>query len=514
MYFLRGTGPDMNTMIHNAVITSTSVVETPAPEGRIAIARGDGIGPEITDAVVAVLEAAGAGLESVELPMGEAEYLAGHASGIAPDTWERLRRQRVLLKAPLTTPQGGGYKSLNVTLRKRLGLFANVRPCTSYAPVLAGPARMDVVVIRENEEDTYAGIEHRQTDEVMQCLKLITRPGCERIARYAFAWARANGRRRITCLTKDNIMKMTDGLFHKVFLEVARDYPEIETEHLIVDIGTARIATRPERFDVILAPNLYGDIISDVAAEVAGSIGLAPSANIGPSLAMFEAVHGSAPDIAGRDIANPSGLLLSAVMMLVHIGRNAVAEHVHNAWLRTLEDGVHTADVAGPTTRQRVGTQAFAREVVARLGETPQRLAPVSYPERAPLDLAAITARPATASPSRKTLVGVDVFMHWDVGDRDPELLARVLREAADGLLDLKVITNRGVKVWPEGLPETFRTDHWRCRFVARPDRPVIDNVDVVLLLGRLQQRGLDFVKCEQLYDFDGVPGYSQAQGQ
>jgi isocitrate dehydrogenase len=483
MNFLLGAGPDMNAMIHNAVLTSTSVVETPAPEGRIAIARGDGIGPEITDAVLAVLEAAGAAVETVELPMGEAEYLAGHASGIAPETWERLRRHRVLLKAPLTTPQGGGYKSLNVTLRKRLGLFANVRPCVSYAPVLAGPPKMDVVVIRENEEDTYAGIEHRQTDEVMQCLKLITRPGCERIARYAFEWARANGRRRISCLTKDNIMKMTDGLFHKVF-------------------------------DVVLAPNLYGDILSDVAAEVAGSIGLAPSANIGPSLAMFEAVHGSAPDIAGQDLANPSGLLLSAVMMLVHLGRNAAAERIHNAWLRTLEDGVHTADVAGPTTRMRVGTQAFAREVAARLGELPRRLPKVAYPERPPLDLAAITARPAERPVCRKTLVGVDVFMHWDLGERDPELLARVLKQAADGLLDLKVITNRGVKVWPEGLPETFRTDHWRCRFVARPDRPVIDNVDVVLLLGRLQQRGLDFVKCEQLYDFDGVPGYSQAQGQ
>jgi isocitrate dehydrogenase len=478
------------------------------------MARGDGIGPEISDAVMAVLEAAGAGIEAVELPMGEAEYLAGHASGIAPETWERLRGYRVLLKAPLTTPQGGGYKSLNVTLRKRLGLFANVRPCTSYAPVLAGPATMDIVVIRENEEDTYAGIEHRQTDEVMQCLKLITRPGCERIARYAFAWARSNGRRRITCLTKDNIMKMTDGLFHQVFLEIARDYPDIETEHLIVDIGTARIATRPERFDVILAPNLYGDIVSDVAAEVAGSIGLAPSANIGPTLAMFEAVHGSAPDIAGQDLANPSGFLLSAVMMLVHMGRNSVAERVHNALLRTLDDGIHTADVAGPSTRRRVGTRAFASEIIARLGESPVRLPKVVYPEREPLDLAAITARPTTPSTCLKTLVGVDVFMHWNLADRDPDQLAHALKHAADGLLDLKVITNRGVKVWPDGLPETFRTDHWRCRFVARPDRPVIDNVDVVLLLGRLQQRGLDFVKCEQLYDFDGVPGYSQAQGQ
>jgi isocitrate dehydrogenase len=504
----------MDAIIPNFGRASTPVDKSADPVPKIALARGDGIGPEITDAVLSILDAAGVALDITELPMGEALYRAGHLSGIADDTWSALRKQRVLLKAPLTTPQGGGYKSLNVTLRKRMGLFANVRPCVSYAPVLDGPAHMDTVIVRENEEDTYAGIEHRQTDEVMQCLKLITRPGCERISRYAFAYARANGRRKITCLTKDNIMKMTDGLFHQVFLETAKDYPEIEIEHLIVDIGTARLATKPERFDVILAPNLYGDILSDVAAEVAGSIGAAPSANIGKSLAMFEAVHGSAPDIAGQDLANPSGFLLSAVMMLVHMGLNRAAERVHNAWLRTIEDGVHTADIACAGTQHKVGTVAFARGVANRLGESPKILRAISYPERPPLDLDAIT-RPSEVPPTRqKTLVGVDVFMHWNEPERDPEALAQQLRQAAEGLLDLQVITNRGVKVWPQGIPETFRTDHWRCRFVARKDHPVITNMDVILLMGRLEQRHLDFVKTEQLYKFDGEPGYSLAQGQ
>ena len=205
---------------------------------------------------------------------------------------------------------------------------------------------MNVVVIRENEEDTYAGIEHQQTDEVAQCLKLISRPGCERICRYAFEYAVANGRKKVTCLTKDNIMKLTDGLFHKVFDEVAADYPQIENEHWIVDIGTARLATAPEKFDVIVTPNLYGDIVSDITAEMTGSVGMAGSANIGEDFAMFEAIHGSAPDITGQGIANPSGLLHGAIMMLVHIGQAEVAEKIHNAWLKTLEDGFHTAEIA------------------------------------------------------------------------------------------------------------------------------------------------------------------------
>jgi isocitrate dehydrogenase len=237
---------------------------------------------------------------------------------------------------------------------------------------------MNVVIVRENEEDLYAGIEHRQTDEVYQCLKLITRPGCERIVRHAFEYARSHGRRKVTCLVKDNIMKMTDGLFHKVFEEIGTEYKDIERERYIIDIGAARLATRPEQFDVIVTPNLYGDILSDIAAELAGSVGLAGGANVGAHVALFEAIHGSAPDLAGQGIANPSGLLLSAVMMLVHIRQARAAERIHNAWLRTLEDGIHTADVKGPHTRRTVGTEHFARAVIERLGESPRTLRPVT----------------------------------------------------------------------------------------------------------------------------------------
>ena len=262
----------------------------------ITVAKGDGIGPEIMDATLHILQEAGAELEIEEIEIGEKVYLRGETSGIDPGAWDSLRRTRTFLKAPITTPQGGGFKSVNVTTRKMLGLFANVRPCVSYHPfVRTKHPVMDLVIVRENEEDTYAGIEHRQTDEVVQCLKLITRPGTEKIVRYAFEYAKYNNRKKVTCFSKDNIMKLTDGLFHRVFDEIATEYPDIENEHWIVDIGAAKMADTPENFDVIVMENLYGDILSDVAAQIAGSVGLAGSANIGELCSMFEAIHGSAP---------------------------------------------------------------------------------------------------------------------------------------------------------------------------------------------------------------------------
>ncbi|MGH9900063.1 MAG: NADP-dependent isocitrate dehydrogenase, partial [Pyrinomonadaceae bacterium] len=324
----------------------------------ITVAHGDGIGPEIMAATLHILKEAGAAIEIETIEIGEQVYLRGSSAGIEPSAWESLTRTRVFLKAPITTPQGGGFKSLNVTVRKTFGLYANVRPCVSYYPfVETKHPIMDVVIVRENEEDLYAGIEHRQTADVYQCLKLISRPGCEKIVRYAFEYAKTYGRRKVTCFTKDNIMKMTDGLFHKVFDEISVDYPDIEKEHWIVDIGAAKLADTPESFDVVVMPNLYGDILSDVAAQIAGSVGLAGSSNIGENCAMFEAIHGSAPRRAGQNLANPSGLLLGGIMMLVHIGQSEIAERVHNAWLRTIEDGVHTYDIFDErASRQKVGT--------------------------------------------------------------------------------------------------------------------------------------------------------------
>jgi len=343
---------------------------------RITVAEGDGIGPEIMKATLSILNAAGAKLEIDHIDVGKKVYLAGNTSGISKESWIKILESKVFLKAPITTPQGGGYKSLNVTTRKTLGLFANVRPNLSFYPFVETKyPQLDIVIIRENEEDLYAGIEHQQTDEVVQCLKLISRPGCEKIIRYAFEYARVNQRKKVTCFTKDNIMKQTDGLFHSIFDEIAPEYPDIESEHWIIDIGAAKMADTPEAFDVIVTLNLYGDIISDISAQLSGSVGLAGSANVGEEYAMFEAIHGSAPRRAGQDLANPSGLLNGAIMMLRHLGQHDVADRIYNAWLKTLEDGVHTYDIfrEGNSTK-KVGTNEFAEAVISRLGQTPSQL--------------------------------------------------------------------------------------------------------------------------------------------
>lgn len=477
----------------------------------ITVAKGDGIGPEIMAATLRILEAAEASLEIENIDIGEKVYLAGNSSGIEPSSWESLRRTKVFLKAPITTPQGGGYKSLNVTIRKVFGLYANVRPCVSYHPFIETKhPNMDVVIVRENEEDLYAGIEHRQTNQVYQCLKLISRPGSEKIVRYAFEYARRNNRKKVTCFTKDNIMKFTDGLFHKVFNEVAAEYPDIENEHWIVDIGAAKLADTPNAFDVIVMPNLYGDILSDVAAQIAGSVGLAGSANIGEHVAMFEAIHGSAPRRAGQNLANPSGLLLGAVMMLVHVGLFEAAERVHNAWLKTIEDGVHTYDTYDESvSKQKVGTKEFAEAVVARLGQKPEILKVVKYakPES---QKAAPSSRSVAAS--KKDLVGVDVFLDWSKGSAND--LGEGLSKLSGEGLKLTMISNRGVKVWPGGHAETFCSDHWRCRFLSDKEGSDVSHPQVISLLGRVAESGFDFIKTENLYNFDGERGYSLDQGE
>jgi len=471
----------------------------------ITVAYGDGIGPEIMEATLDVVQRAGAKLDIERIEVGESLYRRGLSAGIEPSAWASLQRTKVLLKAPVTTPQGGGMKSLNVTLRTTLGLYANVRPCISYDPfVRTQHPHIDVVIIRENEEGMYAGIEYRQTQELTQSLKLISRPGAEKIVRFAFEYTRHRGRKKLTCFTKDNIMKISDGLFHRVFDEVAQDYPDIQTEHMIVDIGMARMAETPEYFDAVVTPNLYGDILSDVAAQLTGSVGMAGSANLGERGAMFEAIHGSAPDIAGQGVANPSGLLLAAVMLLDHIDQGEVAQRVRNAWLKTIEDGIHTGDVYNEAhSTQRVGTRKFAQAVVERLGQGPDKLRKTRY-ESAPFPM----PRYERGVHEKKVFVGIDVF--FDLPDVEVEALASQLQALSEKPFELELISNRVVKVWPDGFPGTFCTDHWRCRFQGTK----VTHADVVSLLSRLAEAGLDFIKTEHLYTFDGQPGYSLGQGQ
>lgn len=476
---------------------------------RITISKGDGIGPEIMDATLEILKAAGAQLEYDEIEVGEKVYLSGNTSGIATESWEKIRNNKIFLKAPITTPSGGGYKSLNVSTRKTLGLYANVRPCMSLHPfVKTKHPVMDIVIIRENEEDLYAGIEHQQTDEVVQCLKLISRPGCEKIIRYAFEYAKNYGRKKVTCFSKDNIMKQTDGLFHEVFDEIKAEYPGIETDHWIVDIGAAKVADTPEDFDVIVMQNLYGDIISDIAAQITGSVGLAGSCNIGEEHAMFEAIHGSAPTIAGQNIANPSALIQGAILMLSHIGQNDVADKIQNAWLKTIEEGIHTVDIYDEEiSAKKVGTKEFGEAVIANLGQLPTKMPVRNSPTNINLNLPKYNRKPRRD----KNLVGVDLFVHWD--GMDPNDIGEQLRAIEIGDLKLDMITNRGIKVFPDGFKETFCTDHWRCRF-KNTNGINITKADIIQLLNNAESKGIDVIKTENLYFFDGKRAFSLGQGQ
>jgi isocitrate dehydrogenase len=468
----------------------------------ITVAEGDGIGPEIMGATLHVLQEAGARIEIEKIAIGEKVYLAGEPAGIEESAWESLRRTKVFLKAPITTPQGGGFRSLNVTVRGALGLYANVRPCVSYHPFIQTKhPHMNVVIIRENEEDLYTGIEYQQTPEVCQALKIISRPGCERIIRYAFEYARYYKRNKVTAFTKDNILKLSDGLFHKIFDEIAQEYPSIVNEHWIIDIGTAKIADTPENFDVVVMPNLYGDIVSDVTAQITGSVGLVGTANIGEKGAMFEAIHGSAPRRAGQNIANPTGLLLAAVLMLVHIHQPDVAARIHNAFLRTIEEGVHTKDIFKEGVSQKlVGTKEFSEAIVKRLGQLPQKLPSVEYQT----NLKEEWAHHGTSLVSyKRELVGVDIFLYsHDAVDT----LRQKLQAIHFPALKLTLITNRGVTVWPGGIPETVCIDHWRCRFEGHGG---VTYQQIATFLHELANAHFDVIQTQNLYTYDGKPGYS-----
>lgn len=473
----------------------------------IAIAYGDGIGPEIMNATVTILKEAGAPLELHEIEIGEKVYKSGVTTGMKPDAWNIIRNTETFLKAPITTPQGGGYKSLNVTIRTTLGLYANIRPCRSYFPIISTKhPEMDVVVVRENEEDLYAGIEYQQTPNVCQSLKLITRQGSEKIIRYAFEYARHYGRKKVTCFSKDNILKISDGFFHKIFDEIAHEYPDIINEHWIVDIGAAMLADTPEVFDVVVMPNLYGDILSDIAAQISGSVGLVGSANIGEKGAMFEAIHGSAPRIANQNVANPSALIHASVMMLVHLNLPEVATNIHNAWLCTIEEGIHTFDIfTEDHSKEKVGTKEFANAVVKRLGKTPTSFQAAKY--EASKKQKTITFTPSDTPAKSRVLIGVDVFIY---AKSNLQSFYREISHINVGTLNLHLITNRGVKLWPNGFEETFCVDHWRVRFLSKDNREVSQK-DTIDLLHAIDRMKLDMIQTENLYLIDGKPTFSSA---
>jgi isocitrate dehydrogenase len=477
----------------------------------IAVAYGDGIGPEIMEATLKILKESKANINIETIQIGKKLYEQGYSSGIPEEAWKIIRRNKIILKSPITTPQGGGYKSLNVTLRKSLGLFANIRPCKSFHPyVKTNHPLMDLIIVRENEEDLYAGIEYRQTHNSYQTLKLVSETGTERIVRYAFEYAVKNNRKKVTCLSKDNIMKFTDGIFHRIFDTIAKEYPNITSDHYIVDIGTARLANKPEIFDVIVTSNLYGDIISDVAAEVSGSVGLAGSANIGNEYAMFEAIHGSAPDIAGQNIANPSGLLHSAVMMLVHIGESKAAEAIHNSLLKTLEEGFHTKDIYNPAISKKLcSTTEFTDKIIEYLGQAPSKMEKISYNTSSSTQKDQQFVYKINKKPLKK-LLGVDVYLDW-LGEASQ--LANKM-QFNDTKLKLQMISLKGLTVWPNNEVSVSEDDNWRLRFTASSTQETVNHNDIIDLLMKINKTGIDCIKTENLYSFDDKIGFSLAQGE
>ena len=437
-----------------------------AKRAKIAVAMGDGIGPEIMDATLRILKSAGARLDIEEVTVGEKAYLAGETKGISDADFAKLEAVDAFLKAPLNTPQGKGYSSVNVAIRKHFDLFTNIRPSVSLEPVInsrSGAQGVDLVMIRENLEDLYAGIESRPSADVTVGRKVITKSESERIIRTAFEYARVNGRNKVTAIAKDNIQKFTDGTnFHDVFDEVAQDYPDITPEFYIADIGLARLGPRASDFDVVVTQNMYGDIGSDVVGESLGSIGISGSANIGSDFAMFEAVHGTAPDIQGKDLANPTGLLMASVMMLNYLGQSDVAEKVHNALLSTLEAGYMTGDVyGGDYATHKVGTTDFASAVIKRMGQTPNILKPVDY--SAVKDGFEIPAFKTTHLADDFNAVGIDVGI---ATLDDAKTLAADLQSRCPYGLELTEIRSvRGDKVWPEES-RAFGSDYLTARFM------------------------------------------------
>lgn len=479
----------------------------------VTLIKGDGIGPEIADAVMEIFSAA-------EVPVRFEEAFAGlaclekHGSSLHPETLDSVRRNKVALKGPTTTPIGGGHKSVNVTIRKSLDLFANVRPCKSMPGVKTKFENVDLIIVRENIEDTYGGIEHMQSPDVAQCLRLITRPGSLAIARYAFEMARREGRGRVACVQKANIMKMTDGLFLDCFRTVAKDYPDVEADEILIDNCCMQLVVKPSRFDVLLTPNLFGDILSDLCAGLVGGLGVAPGGNIGNDRAVFEAVHGSAPDIAGKGLANPTALLLSSVQMLRYMGLLSHAERIEQGLRFALVEGIRTRDLGG-----NANTKEFARAVIRGLPapDTTLQKADASSTPSTPSSgtgLQPVTTPPTSSSSSSSaftqlqqepwTLKGLDLFINHDGLPDVPATL---------GKFRLVFISNRGQKVGPlpAGVaPSINLVNVHRCRYIS--DQPITSE-ELNTLIAEISKK-FNWMHIEKLHECMGQARYSKAQGE
>jgi len=482
---------------------------TPAGNTLVTLIPGDGIGPEVVESTRQIVEAAGARVEWEVRQAGAGVFMQGLATGVPDDTIESVRKTRIVLKGPLETPVGFGEKSANVTLRKLFETYGNLRPAREL-PGITTPYSgrgIDLVVVRENIEDLYAGIEHMQTPGVAQCLKVISRKGCEKIVRLAFEFARAEGRRTVHCATKSNIMKLTEGTLKRTFEEIAPEYPDIEAHHIIVDNCAHQLVKRPEQFDVLVMTNMNGDILSDLSSALVGGLGFAPSANLGSDVAIFEAVHGSAPKYAGKNVINPTALILSGVMLLRHLGEFEAAAAVEKGLLVTLEQGKLTRDVLGDDGGA-LSTTAFTEAIIENLGQEPSSYAAREYK---PIRMPAVSPAPDLVHVGERRVVGADVFVEWD---GSVEELGRRAEAAAGGSrVRLKMISSRGTRVYPATGAMTDVVDAWRCRFVLA-DGSALAQEDLVDLLQRVSGQSVSWTHVEKLQEFDGEPAFTKAQGE
>ena len=477
-----------------------------ATKRKITILPGDGIGPEVVDAALAIIKATGAAVEFEKCEAGAQAFQKGIVTGIPKDTIESIERTHVVLKGPLETPIGYGNRSANVTLRTLFETYGNIRPVRELPGVQTAftGRKLDIVIVRENIEDLYAGIEYMQTPGVAEGLKIISREGCEKIIKLAFAFAIAEERKAVHCATKSNIMKLTEGLLQHTFEEFAPRYPSIQSKHILIDNCAHQLAMRPEQFDVIVTTNMNGDILSDLTSGLTGGLGFAPSANIGNDVSIFEAVHGSAPDIAGKNKANPTALILSAAMMLRHIGEGKAASDVEQAVLVTLESGIRTSDMMG--VQNPTSTTDFTKAVISNLGKRSKLSPPRDYKKvELPPTVPGVNVVPA----SRRRVSGVDVYIESDL---EPKALAGNLAKLIQSSpTRLEMITNRGAMVFPSSDRRVSLVDHFRCRFVLRDGDASLGD-DTILTLLRAIGGQHRWMHIEKLQEFDGEPAFSKSQ--
>ncbi len=482
---------------------------------KIAVAKGDGIGSEIMDAVLSIFNAAVVPLEYDFVDMGKWVFDKGYSNGMTPEAQQTIELLGILFKGPMETPKGKGVKSVNVTARKTWNTYANKRTFQTLHGVDTVFSKagipIDITIVRENIEDTYGGIEHMLTNDVALSRRFITRPGSFQVIKYAFEMAKKKGARRITCGHKANIMKLTDGLFLEVFYEVAKEYPELNSDDIIVDDLCMKLVSRPDLFDVVVLTNLQGDIVSDLCAGLIGGLGFAPSANIGDHISIFEAVHGTAPDIAGKNIANPTALLLSGIGMLRHLGLMEKSAMIENALLYTLESGLHTGDF-GDKSIPSLNTTNFAQAIINNFGKlpihNPKPAIPNHYvtPTNCKLEFNPMLE---TIDKNDAFIVGVDMFIE---SNEQPKSIAEKCLKHTMGLFKLITISNRGTQVWPTGSVFTNLVNQYRCRFESIGDVPVTQT-DIVELYKSLM---VDFKICstELLNMWGDKKAYSLAQGQ